>query len=231
VSQPTYSTTFAYTNRASKAEYVWRKYSPLLSRRVLDVGADQCHLRPFVREAGGHYEGVGFGPTVDHEINLEKSGLPYGDRTFETVACLDTLEHLEAAHKILDELCRVADRYIIISLPNPWKDFWNTLRSKDYAPGVPIKYYGFPVQPPEDRHRWFFSESEANSFVTQRAEPNGFAVRQFDAEASRSLWMTGLAGSAQRWVFRRYFRKDIEQLGLTSGTLWWVLERTDSASR
>ena len=224
------STNFMYTDRATKAEYVWRKYKPLLSRSVLDVGADQCYLRPFVHGAGGHYEGVGYGPTVEHEINLETTRLPYDDRAFETVVCLDTLEHLEATHKTFDDLCRVAERYVLISLPNPWKDFWQTLRKTDYAPGVAIKFYGLPAEPPDDRHRWFFSLQEAKSFLTEKARANGFQVKHLEVEGTSSIWMRGLAGVIQRWVFKRYFRPDLDKLGLASGTLWCVLERPSAAA-
>lgn len=45
--------------------------------------------------------------------------LPFADRSFESVLCCELLEHLPFAvfPKALDELERVADRYIIISVP------------------------------------------------------------------------------------------------------------------
>ena len=220
----TFSTNVRYSNRETKATYVWEKYKPLLQHSVLDVGADQGFLRPHVTAAGGRYLGVGFGAGVDRELNLEAAGLPFEDSTFETVLCLDVLEHLEAAHQMFAHLCRVARRYVIISLPNPWANFWHVLRSQDYSDCSRIKFYGFPVDPPLDRHRWFFSEAEAKAFLRENAARHGCRILQMDCEYEGSLWRGGLVGCLRRWVFKHYFRRDIDRLGLTHGPIWCVLE-------
>lgn len=220
-----FSSESVYVDRASKAEYVWKKYEQLLSGSVLDVGADKCYLKQNVENSGGQYLGVGFGLNVDRVIDLDDSCLPYGEMSFDTVLCLDTLEHLENIHSVFDEICRVAREYVILSLPNPWGDFWSMLRTKDYAEGNPVKFYGLPKDRPCDRHRWFYGVEDAKSFMQHKANQAGFSVLQFDHQGGGSLFGRGLWGKLQRMVFASYFRRDFEALGLGVGTMWWVLTR------
>jgi hypothetical protein len=221
-----FPSSFEYTDRQSKAEYVWRRYGSLL-HDVLDVGADQGYLRPFIQDAGGRYAGVGFGTGVDLELDLERGSLPYTDRSYETVLCLDTLEHIERVHDLFDELCRVARRYVLVSLPNCWAAAWHSLRIGDYRPGEPMKFYGLPERPPEDRHRWFFSLEEARRFLVRNGERNGFEVAHSDTHAGVELFGPGVRGHVKRILFRRLFRRDIENLELTNGTLWCLLRRVE----
>lgn len=44
--------------------------------------------------------------------------LPYPDSSFDLVLCLEVLEHLAEPNRALAELCRVARRDIVISVPN-----------------------------------------------------------------------------------------------------------------
>lgn len=226
VTAPDYVTKLKYSSRETKPKYVFDKYKSLLGGSVLDVGADGKYLKPYVESCGGTYMGIGFGDKVDLEINLDSSGLPFEDCKFDTVLCFDVLEHLESAHFMLQELCRVARKSVIIALPNPYNDFYSMLRRGDYASGERLKFYGLPVKPPLDRHRWFYSESEAKTFLQVGAEEAGFKVVQMDALGEdRPLCGPGLRGFVARWLLRRLFRADIEELGLHHGTLWCVFAR------
>ncbi len=104
---------------------------------------------------------------MDRYVDLERDKLPFPDNSFDCVLCLDVLEHIENIHEIFDELCRVTCRYVIVSLPNPWADFYNMLRFGDYDVDRPLKFYGLPLEPPEDRHKWFFSNEEAEKFIPE----------------------------------------------------------------
>lgn len=212
-----------YSSRETKPHYVMDKYSPILGGSVLDVGADGKHLKPFVEQEGGSYLGIGFGDKVDMEIDLESGSLPFEDDQFDTVLCLDVLEHLESAHFMLAELCRVSRNSVIISLPNPYNNFFNMLRCGDYSKGARLKFYGLPSEAPVDRHRWFFSEAEAKEFLAKGFEKAGFSVAQVDALGDdRPLGGHGIRGILGRWLLRIIFRSDIESLGLNHGTLWCV---------
>lgn len=220
-----FQTDYRYTDRQTKAEYVWRKYGILLrGRRILDVGADRGYLRRHL-DRDATYWGIGLGGCPDQQVDLEQGPLPFAAGAFDCVLCLDVLEHLESIHTVFDELCRVARRHVIVSLPNPWRDFWQMLRKRDYRPGAPLKYYGLPAEPPEDRHRWFFSHAQARAFVRDRAEKCRMTIVQMDDDASAPVrWTT----RAARWWQARCLRWDLDLQNLYAGTLWVVLEKEET---
>ncbi len=51
--------------------------------------------------------------------------LPYDDESFDTVICLEVMEHLENPEKALSELARITKKHIIISTPN--EPIWRIL--------------------------------------------------------------------------------------------------------
>jgi hypothetical protein len=219
-----FHTEFRYTDRETKADYIWRKYRPILEgRKILDVGADERQLKRHLSE-GTDYWGIGRGGQPDQEIDLDRESLPFPDRSFDTVLCCDVLEHLERIHGVFDELCRVARQHVIISLPNPLADLFHALCHGSYRPGRLMKFYGLPVEAPEDRHRWFFNAGEAEEFVRERAARGGMRILQMD-----HLWV-GREGRGPRGLLRTLarrilFRGDCAVRNLYSGTLWVVLER------
>lgn len=221
-----YSTSLQYMDRRTKADYVFDKYKSVLKQSVLDVGADAMYLKPKVEQNGGRYLGVGFGEHIDIEVDLEKPPFKFENNSFDTVVCLDVLEHLESIHAVFDEICRISKKYLIVSLPNPWSDFFTVLLKGDYSPANRLKFYGLPVQAPGDRHRWFFSEYEAIRFIDENACRNGFTITQFDTHnAGKPMGGRGLRATVGRLLFRSIFRRDILDLGLHHGTLWFALEK------
>ncbi|MEX2401388.1 MAG: class I SAM-dependent methyltransferase [Rhodothermales bacterium] len=44
--------------------------------------------------------------------------LPFSDKSFDTVLCSEVLEHLEDPNRAIEELKRVARKYVIISVPH-----------------------------------------------------------------------------------------------------------------
>jgi SAM-dependent methyltransferase len=219
-------TDYRYTDRESKAKYVWLKYQPILKGRILDVGADECHVKQYLDE-NTEYWGIGLDGNPDQLVDLEKEKIPFTDNDFDCVCCLDVLEHLENIHEVFDELCRVTRRYVIISLPNPWADFYHMLCFGDYRPGRPTKFYGLPLEKTKDRHKWFFSNEEAEKFILYRAEKNGMRVVQMDSY--------GVGGEGRVWrrslrILARaiLLRKDLNLKNLYAGALWVVLEKDDN---
>jgi SAM-dependent methyltransferase len=212
-------TDFKYTSRQNKPEYVWRKYSQLLRGRILDVGADECGLKKFLPE-GTEYLGIGLGSSVDLQIDLEKKKLPYGEKSFDCVLCLDVLEHLDNLHEVFDELCRVTKKYLIISLPNPWAGFMTMLRCGYYKHAeLPMKFYNLPVAPPAGRHKWFYGLPEAERFLRERAKMNGMEVLQMDREVAKPT----LKGRFYRMVLKVAVHRDIDIDSFFSARVWAVL--------
>ncbi len=57
--------------------------------------------------------------------------LPFPDKQFDLITCLEVLEHLEAPEKALAEIKRMAKKYVILSVPNePLFQLANFLRGK-----------------------------------------------------------------------------------------------------
>lgn len=221
-----YNTNIIYTDRKSKSEYVFEKYKSILNKSVLDVGADAMHLKPLILTEGSKYYGIGYGEGIDKEVNLESSPLHFSDNEFSTVICLDVLEHLENIHKVFDDLCRISSKHIIISLPNPWADFFSVLLNGDYSKNESLKFYGLPVSRPNDRHRWFFSETDAINFVKVNAKKNNFIIEQVDSYGDeKPMGGNGIKGRVGRFILKIIFRKDIDKIGLHHGTTWFVLKK------
>jgi Methyltransferase domain len=209
--QPRFSADPVYTDRAGKARYIAEKYAAILRGVVLDVGCDAAPLRGLVAQPDA-YVGVDMRQDADVRLNLDAQDLPFDDGSFDTVVCTDVLEHLERCHHVFDELCRVSRRHIIASLPNPARVF---LEGVFAGSGGEQKYYGLPVDPPADRHRWFFGYDDAVRFFTARGQRLGFSVEQIDAQSTGSLyWRNGQGQDV------------LDTPNLNQGTIWCVLART-----
>jgi hypothetical protein len=215
-----FHTDYRYTDRKTKAKYVWLKYQSILhGRKILDVGADECHLKQCLDEMASYW-GIGLDGHPDQELDLEQGIIPFPNNSFDCVLCLDVLEHLEHIHHIFDECCRVAREHVILSLPNPLGIVYNRLRFGDYRPGKFTKFYGLPLEPPPDRHRWFFSYEEAEKFVLYRAGLNKMRVLQMEPER--------MSDESTRWkrlARMVLLRNDLNLKNLYAGILWAVLEK------
>ena len=205
-----YHTDLSYDEAASKARYLADKYRPVLGGSVLDIG---CGKR-LVGEAVPRpdlYTGVDVNPPCDRVVDLEREALPFGDASFDVVICCDVLEHLEAAHRMFDECCRVARSRVIISLPNPARDF---LRQVFSGSEGKLKYYGFPGENPGNRHRWFFGFEEAAEFVRTSAGRNGWMIEQLDSmHDGCSYWLNSRGEDV------------LDCPNLQRGHLWAILKR------
>ena len=205
-----YQTQLRYSDRTAKAAYIASKYASLLGGSVLDVGCDQRQLSralgPAVR-----YVGVDMNPHADVVVNLEGGKLPFESESFDTVVAADVLEHIDATHAVFDELCRVAGKWVIASLPNPYRNFLMELARQGAAS---FKYYGLGAERPPDRHKWFFGADDAAAYFEGCGARNGFIIEQLDSEEfgwppEVRAMLPGLAVTRQ----------------LGAGTMWCVLAR------
>jgi SAM-dependent methyltransferase len=149
-----------YYSRQERAAYTVAQFGRYLAGSVLDVGSGGAGLCALL----AHGVSVDISPAAqpDALVNLEQGGLPFATGAFETTVCTDVLEHLDNIHQVFAELARVSRRFILISLPNNWLPAREAIRAG--KPGS-LKYYGLPLDYPSDRHRWFFSYSEAERFL------------------------------------------------------------------
>lgn len=155
-----------YHTRQERIAYLRINFSQFLQGKVLDVGCDEAYLRPYLGQSC--YVGVDWVGNVDVQVNLENGALPFGDNSFNCVVCLDVLEHLEEIHSMFAELIRVTNRYAIVSLPNPFAQYWPSF----FRGGGNADKYGLPPDRPLDRHRWFFNYEEATTFLITMAHRN-----------------------------------------------------------
>lgn len=221
----TFQTDYIFTDRNSKAQYVWLKYKSILQNAsILDVGADECFLKKHLPESASYW-GIGLGGQPNQQVNLEKEKIPFPDNSYDCVLCLDVLEHIENIHEVFDDLCRVSRDYVIVTFPNAWAAFYGMLRFKEYAQGQALKYYGLPIEPPEDRHKWFFSVDEAKRFVEYRAKKNNMDILQMDIQTTGDEIGSGLTYLLRVLARRLLFRKDLKVNNLYEGTLWVVLKK------
>jgi SAM-dependent methyltransferase len=171
----------SFDARQDRTRWLYGQFASVFQQgRVLDVGCYQAPMRQFVGRE--RYTGVDFVGDPDVELNLETcTALPFEDRSFDTVMCIEVLEHLTNLHALARDLFRVADRHVLISLPNAWRD----ARVKIERGHGRIAHYGLPLEPPKDRHKWFFNVTEAREFLAALA-PAGWSCELSVSEPRRS---------------------------------------------
>ena len=160
-----------FSSRQDRPRWVTERFADILGDRVLDVGCDRAVLRGFV--GADRYVGIDRSEEADIAHDLQQDGaLPFDDDSFGTVVCTDVLEHLDNLHEVFDEIIRVAAGHALISLPNNWNAARLPLRRGHGS----FTHYGLPIEPPVDRHRWFFSLDEARAFFEAQAKRHGISI-------------------------------------------------------
>ena len=201
-----------FAERRSRSEYVARRFATYLERSVLDVGCYEAPLRELL--AGTRYMGVDIVGRPDVVVNLDTpEPLPFADGSFETVICIEVLEHLDNLHHVFGELARISAGHVIVSLPNCWRDARRPLaRGQGH-----FAHYGLPAERPVDRHKWFFSYVEARDFIVAQAQRRGLEmVEMFGTEQHRAPWVR--AARRLRYPGSRYFNRYVQ-------TIWAVMRK------
>ncbi len=199
-----------FNNREERAAFIARFFEKEIhqSKSVLDVGCDFNNLKKVI---GLKVTGVDLFGEPDFQVDFEKEQLSrFKDNEFDFVVCTEVLEHLENLHAMVDELFRVSDRYVLISLPN-CADFFT--RISILRSGHVGKFYGLPIEKPEDRHRWFFSHTDIEKFFQAYSRRNGYSIlRRFLVCNYGDNWR----GSLVR-LFIKFFSID------SAGQSYWIL--------
>ncbi len=222
---------FHYSNRKSKAEFVYNRYKNILTGDILDVGADELYLKEHLPDTV-NYKGIGFGDHPDLiKIDLEKDEIPFPDNSFDTIICLDVLEHLENIHEMFDKIANLSKKWILISLPNPMAALIEALEKKPFSEEHLFKFYGLPYEKPEDRHKWFFTLTEAKKFIKYKAQKNNLEIADEFIKGKRDGLPkpNGIKNKINRWKIqyarKLLFRKDIDFTDFYAWTYWVVLKK------
>lgn len=182
-------TSTPYSNRRERNQFVAQELSDYIGQTVLNIGGGgQKYLKEFIDPSIQYYE-LDIAGDPDLKIDLEKQlPIPAEDNSYETVICTDVLEHLDNFHDVFDELIRISSKWIILSLPNAARDALAYYRNQIYLQdnslerkmnyGKHMKYYGLPFNKPLDRHKWFFSYTEAEEFIQQKAQEKNLTIQE-----------------------------------------------------
>ncbi len=203
----------SFQSRLARSEYIRDRFTHLLVGKLLDVGCDKAILRKLLPNVD--YTGVDIAGEPDIKLDLEHiDKLPFNDGTFDCVLCSDVLEHLDNLHHIFDEIIRVTKNYIIISLPNNWV---NARRPIGRGKGS-FGHYGLPIDPPKDRHKWFFGLSEAINFIKKKEETYPFSIVEIHVtEKSRPIFI--------RAIYKLLYPTQECYLNRYVHTVWFVLKK------
>ena len=201
-----------FPSRKDRSEFVARRFADYLNVSVLDVGCYEAPLREILR--GVPYTGIDIAGNPDREVDLEKTErLPFEAGAFGCVLCIDVLEHLDNLHAVFAELVRISDRYVIVSFPNCWCD---ARRPIERGAGH-FAHYGLPEQRPQDRHKWFFSITEAREFVEAKVHGSGLELEDMFVTEKPRMALVRLLRRI-RFPGERYQNR-------YSQTLWAVLRK------
>lgn len=110
--------------------------------------------------------------TVDYVGDLA-AGLPVDAGAYDMVTALDVLEHIDDFQGALDEMARIARRYIVVALPNMahfmfrWRLLIRGRLDKKYD-----LHYGYGP----DRHRWFTVLPQTNRYFQEYCDAHGYRL-------------------------------------------------------
>lgn len=195
-----------------RTAFVVRRFSRYLQESVLDVG---CYEAPMRRMLNGvRYYGIDITGAPDVQFDLDSGQpLPVADRSYRCVVCVEVLEHLDHLHTMFGELVRASSEYLIVSLPNPWRDARRMIERGKGQPAL----YGLPLERPIDRHKWFFNFTEAHDYLIHAAKTHGVEILEmFATEQHRPAIVRAVR--RLRYPGERYFNRYVQ-------TVWTVMRR------
>jgi len=220
-----------YNTREERHRFLADRYSKHLTGSVLNIGGGgEKHLLRFLKPAEYLEVDIAGNPDLCFDLDAEYPW-PVEDNRFDAVICTEVLEHLNELHRAFSELVRISRRYVLVSVPNalPAVFGYVTRRAVSLQDGTPqgiaygrfAKFYGLPFERPEDRHRWFFTYSEARDFFHHGAATHGYRVVDEYATGARGFSLKGrLVRAAVRTVWGDTVMRD-----WFTGSYWCMLEK------
>ena len=152
-----------------------RKLIELAGSKILLVGCGSGKYLQFSMFAGRSAFGIDLSPACAAAANIKSSGralvsdasmLPFPDKSFDTVALWDVLEHLDDDCRGLRESIRVAKNNVLFSVPS--EDAF-----PDYSSGVTYRTYT------DLSHRRYYNRQRIDSLVSVCGQKD-YDVEMFD---------------------------------------------------
>lgn len=176
-----------------------------LTGSVIDVGSRSSELLK-------RLTGVNADLVDKHNKHLpnwdwEKDHVQAADGSYETVICYDTLEHIDNFHEAFNDLLRLSNKYVLISLPNNWKKALNEfLKGRGRWAS-----YGIPPESPHDRHKWFFNTEDAEDFIYYHSAPErgNYEVVDVKYHIPKTIWRIKMLYPIFRLLLPEYQYKNL----------------------
>jgi SAM-dependent methyltransferase len=183
----------AYDDREGRNRWAASVLKSFPGNTVLNLGGGG--KRHLAKHLGSEHSVHEIDITGDCDTLLNLDGidrLPFADATFDTCCAFEVLEHLERLHLICQEMYRVANSTVLISLPNSAAEIVGICRNTriyndPLENGVYSKFYGLPIKVPTDRHRWWLTFEDIIRYFVCFEQSNGCKVSFFIPDDQRSL--------------------------------------------
>lgn len=220
-----------YDSREERHRFLAERFGKYLTGSVLNIGGGgEKHMLQFIKPR--EYLELDIAGKPDIRIDLDAEyPWPIEDGRFDAVVCTEVLEHLNELHRAFSELMRISRRYVMISVPNALPAVFGYVLRRPVVvdDGTPegisfgrfAKFYGLPHDRPDDRHRWFFSYSEARDFFHSKSTSMGYSVVAEYGTGARGFSMKGrLARAVVRTLW-----SELVMMDWFAGSYWCVLEK------
>ncbi|SCA63544.1 hypothetical protein SCG7109_AR_00140 [Chlamydiales bacterium SCGC AG-110-M15] len=221
-----------YSDRESRNQFIADELHAYLGHSILNVGGGgENFLKSFLPKETQYVE-IDIAGSPDYLINLETDlPLPFKDNSFETTIATDVLEHIETFHEVFEELIRITNRYVIISLPNSFVDTFAILKNRPYkndnselrrqSYGKYMKYYGLPYSRPPDRHKHFLTYTDIVEFIQYHEKQGLYKIKEiFPIGYKRKNPLKNFALSFLGLTLGKEAR-----MNLSCPTCWAILEK------
>jgi hypothetical protein len=204
-------------NRITRQRAVGKLYQQYLQGDcVVDLGCDVRGVADFVGP-DTRYVGIDMHGKPDLVLNLDRETLPFEPASVDTIVCVETLEHLQRIHAMLDEVMTISRRYVICSLPVEA----SFTRNRMVDPLGGAASFGTPLAPVFDRHQWLGNIADSFDLVYYRCARKGFSIRRLDL-----FYLPKRGDFDQRGRVLKSFRDGrIADLNRRVGLMMFVLER------
>lgn len=164
---------------------------------IVEVGIGPGTLTRRLRATGCRVISVDFDPRLRPDVAASVTHLPFRKASVPTVAAFEVLEHvpLVRLRDAVKELCRVAARYVVVSVPR------KTDRIRTF---ISLRVLRRPWRDPE--HHW-----ELGLFVSKRAfvrlfADHGFVPVRYDATHPTHRFFVFTSGPSSRRLLLGFLR-------------------------